>query len=349
MEGIRQRGNSFVVDVTVGGVRRTCTRATRDEAIQAHATLRAEMLRTVGAEVVRGDTWTLKQAFDKTTQVSWTGTANASNALQNAQCALDYFGPALPLTDLTADRLDDYTQFLADQGNANGTINRKLATLSRALSVAVERGKLATKPSIQRKREGVGRVRFLSEEEETAALDLLRRWGKLDHADVFTVLIDTGMRGGELWRLEGRDYDPAQGLLSIWQSKNGNPRSVPVTDRVREIIERRVGLYRRGLLFSYDKGWFGRVFDKMKHTLGLAEDGQFIPYALRHTCASRLVQRGVSLLVVKEWLGHKTVQVTLRYAHLCPTNLLAAVNVLNQRKGTQTPTPQPLCLPNPQI
>jgi integrase len=332
MGGIRQRGNSFVVDVTVGGVRRTCTAATRELAVQAQADLRAGLLRTVGADVALKTTWTLKQAFEKTAQVSWAGRANESNALQNAQFALDYFGPAVPLTELTADRLDDYTQYLADQGNSNGTINRKLAAVSRCLSLAVERGKLTTKPAIQRKREGVGRVRFLSEEEETASLDLLRQWGKSDHVDVFTVLIDSGMRGGELFRLEGRDCDLERGLLSIWQSKNGHPRSVPMTDRVREVIERRLLLYRRGPLFPYDKNWFGRTFDKMKRMLGLSEDTQFIPYALRHTCASRLVQRGVSLLVVKEWLGHKTVQVTLRYAHLCPANLLAAVHVLNNNR-----------------
>lgn len=67
----------------------------------------------------------------------------------------------------------------------------------------------------------------------------------------------------------------------------------------------------------------------MKALIGLAEDTQFVPYALRHTCCSRLVQRGVNLRVVQEWMGHKTITVTLRYAHLCPTNLLNAVNVLN--------------------
>ena len=333
MGGIRQRGNSFIVDVTVGGVRRTCTASTREKAAQVHAGLRAELLRSVGADVVHKTTWTLKQAVEKATQVSWAGRANETNALQNAQFALDYFGPALPLTELTADRLDDYTQHLADQGNSNGTINRKLAAVSRCLSLAVERGKLDRKPSITRRQEGVGRVRFLSEEEENASLDLLMRWGKIDHADVFTLLIDTGMRGGELFRLEGRDCDLTQGLLSIWQSKNGHPRSVPMTFKVREIIDRRRLLYQRGPLFPYNKNWFGRIFDKMKHTLGLSEDSQFIPYALRHTCASRLVQRGISLLIVKEWLGHKTVQVTLRYAHLCPANLLAAVHVLNTRQG----------------
>jgi len=66
----------------------------------------------------------------------------------------------------------------------------------------------------------------------------------------------------------------------------------------------------------------------MKTVMNLEHDEQFIPHCLRHTCASRLVQRGVPIMVVQEWLGHKTIQMTMRYAHLCPTNLEAAVKVL---------------------
>ncbi len=66
----------------------------------------------------------------------------------------------------------------------------------------------------------------------------------------------------------------------------------------------------------------------MKCVMELEHDDQFIPHCLRHTCASRLVQRGVPILVVQQWLGHKTIQMTMRYAHLCPTNLEEAVKVL---------------------
>ena len=53
-----------------------------------------------------------------------------------------------------------------------------------------------------------------------------------------------------------------------------------------------------------------------------------IPYICRHTCASRLVQNGVALPVIQKWLGHKTLQVTLRYAILAPSSLTDAARVL---------------------
>jgi site-specific recombinase XerD len=83
-------------------------------------------------------------------------------------------------------------------------------------------------------------------------------------------------------------------------------------------------------VFSVSPHSFRQTWDRAKVTLGLSDDAQLVPHALRHTTASRLVQRGVTLKVVQEWLGHKTITVTMRYAHLAPANLLAAVKVLEE-------------------
>lgn len=90
---------------------------------------------------------------------------------------------------------DDYAGHLAIIDNSNATINRKLAAVSRMLSLAVERGKLQTRPTIQRKREGEGRIRFLNEREELQALHLLDQWGKRPSRGPL-VLVDTGSVAG---------------------------------------------------------------------------------------------------------------------------------------------------------
>lgn len=70
------------------------------------------------------------------------------------------------------------------------------------------------------------------------------------------------------------------------------------------------------------------MWNRLRSQMKLNTDKQFVVYALRHTCASRLIQKGVSLRVVGDWLGHKSLTVTMRYAHLSPTNLTDAAKVL---------------------
>ena len=71
----------------------------------------------------------------------------------------------------------------------------------------------------------------------------------------------------------------------------------------------------------------------MRTDMGLDDDKEFVLHCLRHTCASRLVQKGVQIQVVQQWLGHKSIQMTLRYAHLNVNNLMDAVHVLNDNKS----------------
>ncbi len=83
-----------------------------------------------------------------------------------------------------------------------------------------------------------------------------------------------------------------------------------------------------GPIMAATRHGFRRAWGRAKADIGLADDRQFVSHVLRHTCASRLVQRGVALKVVQEWMGHKAINVTMRYAHLAPANLMAAVSVL---------------------
>jgi integrase len=117
-------------------------------------------------------------------------------------------------------------------------------------------------------------------------------------------------------------------VVNVWKTKNRNPRSVPMTARVASIMLCRASTVVGPQLFPYCNKWLQQIWDKARHHLGHGEDAQFVPYALRHTCASRLIQRGVPLKVVQEWLGHRSITTTMRYAHLCPTSLLDAVKVL---------------------
>ncbi len=325
-KGIRQRGGAFVVDVTERGVRKHATAHTLQEAMDLRATLRAELC----AGKPRG--WSLEQAREETLRSVWKGLPSESHCAYNSQCAVDFLGAETQLTDITGDDIAAFVTYLKGKGNANATINRKLAALSRICRLAVQRGHLEHKPYMHHQRESEGRIRWLTEKEEDAHVGLYRQWSRHDHADAFIVLIDTGMRTGELWKLTARDCDfdwEGCGAIRIWDAKNGESRSVPMTARVKEILRRRTLTMEQP--FPYGSGWIRSMWERTKTTLGLQTDEQYVPHVLRHTCASRLIQNGVPAEVVQKWLGHKSLRVTMRYAHLAPTSLLVGIQALARK------------------
>jgi len=82
--------------------------------------------------------------------------------------------------------------------------------------------------------------------------------------------------------------------------------------------------------FTVTKHQAGHAWNMARKKMELQTDKEFVMHALRHTCASRLVNRGVDLYVVKEWLGHSSIQVTEKYAHLSPDKLAHAATILDE-------------------
>lgn len=83
--------------------------------------------------------------------------------------------PATLVRDITTEAVDGLVEELLEEEMSNGTVNRKLAALSRILSRAYEYGKLDRKPKIRKRNEAECRIRFLSDEEEGAMLGIMRQ------------------------------------------------------------------------------------------------------------------------------------------------------------------------------
>ena len=342
---VRPRGKGWQADITVKGRRLREHFDTEAEAKAWELEARAAVLR--GDPVPRPncssaanapeherfakENNTLASILEKTFQRYWKGGPSEAKMLVNMKQVEAFFGAATPIHRIDTDAVDAFIDHCVAKGNSNATINRKLAVLSKSLTYAYERKLIPFKPKIERQREGLGRVRWLSDEEERALIDLLRSWEKNHHADVVICLIDTGFRPVELYRITSKDVDLKAGTITIWKSKGRDiPRTIHMTKRVRSIIERRMSAVTAPTdrLFPYDNFWMRHVWDRARVQLGYANDEHFVPYICRHTCASRLVQRGVPINVVKEWMGHRSIQMTMRYAHLAPANLKAAASVL---------------------
>ena len=313
------------------GIRKAVIKDTMEDAIRARVELMAEAQQEDVAQQEASITWTLERAFERTKVLRWHGAKSAEKLIRNAEEALDFFGRATLVTHITTDMVDSWVEELAwAVKNGDGTINRKLSALSAMLTVAKERGQLDRLPTIARRKERINRIVFFSLEEETEILTAFSYFGKEDHREASIILVETGFRPSELWGLEAFNVDLRNHTISLWKTKNNEARTIPMTKAVYEIMAVRCKKYPKGPLFpGSSNDWYGNGWEQVRAHLGRADDPNFIPYAWRHTCCSRLVQRGVPLLHVRGWMGHKSIQTTMRYAHLAPHDLLSLAKVLD--------------------
>lgn len=155
--------------------------------------------------------------------------------------------------------------------------------------------------------------------------------------DIFTVAFYTGLRLGELVNMRWDWIDFLQNQITVkcsddFQTKSKKERIVPMSEKVRTILFRRfnsfsqdqsdVVFYRRKGKMLYQEA-ISKQFKKIIRKSNLSDKIHF--HTLRHSFASILVQKGVSLYVVKELLGHEDLATTQIYSHLNKENLIESI------------------------
>jgi len=331
MRGIIKRGNTYKWDITVHGQRRYGYAKTEELAYQARERARKAILD--GEAPV--DTHTLGGMITLLLATEWTEENRKAHYWIKQMCTylIRYFGRDTPLAAIDTEAIERYVVHLRKvEQNSNATINRKIYTLSKILRRAREHKVISDLPIIRKQREPQGRLRFLSDTEENAILTYFRSKDNYTIAWMIEVLIDTGMREGELFKLTIYDVDWTKGkhgIVILKDTKNGDTRSVPLTERAKRALLDLESTSSDNLHFTpRNLHWLTKQWNQMKKDLGLEHDVELVPHALRHTCASRLVQRGAPLYTVSKWLGHHNMNTTKRYAHLRPEELYELTNLL---------------------
>jgi integrase len=203
------------------------------------------------------------------------------------------------------------------------TLNRLRSSLSAALRYGkrqrwTPKGWLNPVLEVEAQREDNARTRFLSDSERERLLRVVRlsAWPKL-HLLVL-MAITTGARRGELLRLTYGDLDLAAGTAYLRTSKNGQPRVLPLTPAVVAEIQRHGTKGPADRLFhaKFNREAPMRFDTTWRTALRQAGITDFRFHDLRHSCASYLAQSGASLLEIADVLGHQSLDVTKRYAHL---------------------------------
>lgn len=222
-------------------------------------------------------------------------------------------------------------RYLLKQTRTPATFNRYRALLSLVYKQGIANGKVSANPArlVRQRKENNARVRFLSAEEEAKLREQVAQKYP-HHLPELELAINTGLRKSEQYSLRWADISFERRVLTVVRSKHGGARHVALNDAaVAALLTARslsngqsaVFLNCYGERLTSPREWF----EVCVKAAGLES---FTWHCLRHTFASRLVMEGVDLRTVQQLMGHKTIQMTVRYAHLAPQHELAAVQRL---------------------
>ena len=263
---------------------------------------------------------------------------------------IPYFGKT-PVGQITAHHIEQYKAQRVKDGLANKTIKNHLLVLNKCLTTAYEWLKFDSKPpKILWPKCPPPETDYLSPEE----CELL-----LAHADgligeMILVALRTGMRQGEIKGLQWSSIDWQNMNVTVRHSRCDRARDIvsPKNNRIRHIpldIDVCEMLHKRkrntGYVFTDAKE---KPFDHKRLTYRLekvckrAGLRRITWHVLRHTFASHLAMKGVPLHTVQALMGHSTIIMTMRYAHVAPQALRAAINVLNPRRLVDAEFGQPV-------
>jgi len=225
---------------------------------------------------------------------------------------------------------------------APATVNRYLATLSHLFTMAVKEWRLVVSNPVRdiaKKKEARGRVRFLSDAEREALLAACATsdWPALQA--LVLLAISTGARRGELINLKWDDVDLKAARAVVRETKNGDPRVLPLVGRALEALRtlRLQGGGRSEWVFparSDHPGSPYEYFDGVWYdALKAARIEDFRFHDLRHTTASYLASQGASLIEIADTLGHRTLSMVKRYAHLTQSHKVSAIEKMAKERG----------------
>ncbi|MDW9176985.1 site-specific integrase [Legionella pneumophila] len=217
------------------------------------------------------------------------------------------------------------------------TVVRYMAALSHSLTIAVkEWGWLDDSPmrKVTKPKEPRGRVRFLSDDERTRLLNECKKSDSQYLYIAVVLALSTGARRMELMGLKWADIDFNRQSIILHETKNGERRALPLTGRAFDLIKNLSKIRHVSCNLVFPGKNLNAPVDlrtPFENALKRAEIEDFRWHDLRHSCASYLAMNGASLAEIAEILGHKTLQMVKRYAHLSDAHTSKVVARMNEK------------------
>jgi len=242
--------------------------------------------------------------------------------------------------------VDDVERFKAAKlqaGLSPKTVNNHIGVIAKCLHAAVDWGRLASAPRIKMLKVPPQRFDFLTPAESARLIDA---FGDAQWRAMATCAVRAGLRMGELLGLRWEDVDLERGTLTVRHSivcgivgtpKSNKIRYIPLTqdlaDALEELAPKTGYVFRQPNGEPMTRGMIWRALLTACKRSGTRPIGWHV---LRHTFASQLASEGIAIHTIQALLGHSDVKMTMRYAHLMPSTLRSAVDVLDAAMRRET-------------
>jgi integrase len=243
------------------------------------------------------------------------------------------------LSTIRRNDVAEYAELRQSQGVTTASINIELAVFSASINYARKRWELELSNPVT----GLfypakpGRLRYLEKHEAAMLVKCAKGLRSPYLADFIELALNTGARKNELLQLQIKSIDLPRKIITIegHTTKTGKRRYLPINQSAAAVVERRKR-YRDENCPASPWLFSKRTGDRVKYPdnafrLAVEKAGltDFCVHDLRHTFASWLVTEGIELIKVRDLLGHSSIRMTERYAHLAPFRLHEAVGVLD--------------------
>jgi integrase len=323
----KAKEGGWIADVRIGGHRRQLSAPTKKE---AEARYKQELDRLLSRGISNNSrSFTLAQARALSLQCRWKGMACERTAAMYSRDVVDFFGSDFELGEVRAPGVERFRQAMAAKGNQPATINKKVSALKAMQSDALLYGHIEEKPSLpQQLKVKNTKDRVLSDDEIKGFCDFFLAIGQPEAADLFVFLLESCCRWSEAAALKGDDVDLEGGRVTFSRTKADRPRTVPLTKRAKDALANHVPAVPGHSVWSYPYRRYKDLFDQAKSFLGLAGDEELGIHTTRHTCASKLARRGVSLAQIMAFGGWTSLASVQRYLHVNTQALSECIDAL---------------------
>ena len=259
----------------------------------------------------------------------WRKKKSAVYLIRNAELFAEFVGPNVSAASaLSTEKVAEYCKDMAARARCERTIDRHRSAISVLARYAAARNMITTKPVLAWGPKVEGRRRYFEEWEVEKITSTLRHWGKEDDARFYEFLLDTGARLSEALKLKWTDVLTNHVILA--DRKSGRTSTIPMTPRLKaNLLALKQGPRGAdpGPFAVVTKGGQTHTWRQLQEHLPFLADA--VPHhSFRHTTCSWLVQRGVDLFRVKEFMDHQSIQTTMGYAHLAPKHMEDVVKML---------------------